>query len=95
MVVASAREAGLGKPSNCSRCMAFASAFLPRHHRCGFVASPQRVLALGQNRCFDDWCIAVDDIVIVDAAETCVNDYFSAKVQAGLEEWPQREKRGC
>lgn len=26
------------------------------------LASPQRVLALGQNRCFDDWCIAVDDI---------------------------------
>ena len=25
------------------------------------LASPQRILALGENRCFDDWCIAVDD----------------------------------
>jgi hypothetical protein len=26
------------------------------------IATPQRVLALGENRCFDDWCIAVVDI---------------------------------
>jgi hypothetical protein len=26
------------------------------------LASPQRVLALGEDRCFDDWCIAVDDV---------------------------------
>jgi hypothetical protein len=26
------------------------------------LASPQRMLALGENRCYDDWCIAVDDI---------------------------------
>ena len=26
------------------------------------LVSPQRVLALGENRCSDDWCIAVDDI---------------------------------
>lgn len=25
------------------------------------LASPQRVLALGEDQCFDDWCIAVDD----------------------------------
>ena len=27
------------------------------------LASPQRVLAFGENRCFDDWCIAIDEIV--------------------------------
>jgi hypothetical protein len=26
------------------------------------LASPQRVLAVGEDRCYDDWCIAVDDI---------------------------------
>jgi hypothetical protein len=26
------------------------------------LASPQRVLGLGENRCSDDWCIAVEDI---------------------------------
>ena len=25
------------------------------------LASPPRVLALGEDRCFDDWCIAIDD----------------------------------
>jgi hypothetical protein len=26
------------------------------------LVSPQRVLGLGENRCSDDWCIAVDDV---------------------------------
>jgi hypothetical protein len=26
------------------------------------VASPQRVVAAGENRCFDDWCLAVHDV---------------------------------
>ncbi len=26
------------------------------------LASPQRVLALGEDRCFDDWCVAVENV---------------------------------
>lgn len=26
------------------------------------LASPPRVMALGEDRCFDDWCVAVEDI---------------------------------
>jgi len=30
------------------------------------LASPPRVMALGQDRCFDDWCVAVEDIARVE-----------------------------
>lgn len=30
------------------------------------LASPQRVLAVGENRCFDDWCVAVEDVMATD-----------------------------
>jgi hypothetical protein len=29
------------------------------------LASPQRVVAMGEKRCFDDWCVAVEDVVRV------------------------------
>ena len=28
------------------------------------LVSPQRVLAIGEDRCFDDWCIAVENVAI-------------------------------
>ena len=31
------------------------------------LTSPQRIMALGENRCFDDWCISVDDITRSDS----------------------------
>jgi hypothetical protein len=31
------------------------------------LVSPQRILALGENRCFDDWCISVDNIARSDS----------------------------
>lgn len=39
------------------------------------LLSPQRVLAMGQDRCFDDWCISVERVVqqpTVGAAPTTV-----------------------
>jgi len=27
------------------------------------LLSPQRVLAMGQNRCFDDWCLSVEQVI--------------------------------
>jgi hypothetical protein len=32
------------------------------------LASPQRILLLGENRCFDDWCISVDNIARSDSS---------------------------
>ena len=32
------------------------------------LTTPQRVLNWGENRCFDDWCIAVDDIARSESA---------------------------
>jgi len=29
--------------------------------------SPQRMVAFGQDRCFDDWCVAVEDVALVQA----------------------------
>jgi hypothetical protein len=29
--------------------------------------SPQRVVALGDDRCFDDWCVAVEDVALAQA----------------------------
>ena len=28
------------------------------------LVSPQRVLAVGEDRCFDDWCLAVEDVAV-------------------------------
>jgi hypothetical protein len=28
------------------------------------LTSPQRILALGEDRCFDDWCAAVEDVTV-------------------------------
>ena len=28
------------------------------------LGSPQRVLTIGEDRCFDDWCIAVDNVTV-------------------------------
>jgi hypothetical protein len=29
------------------------------------LTSPQRILAIGEDRCFDDWCVAVEDVTVV------------------------------
>jgi len=31
------------------------------------LISPQRVLAIGNDRCFDDWCVAVEDVTFTRA----------------------------
>jgi hypothetical protein len=36
------------------------------------LTSPQRIMVLGEDRCFDDWCIAVDDTARSDAPTEAV-----------------------
>ena len=42
------------------------------------LASPQRVLALGENRCFDDWCIAIDEITRSDVQKV---EYYTVSLR--------------
>ena len=30
------------------------------------LASPQRIVALKEDRCFDDWCIAIEDVTLIN-----------------------------
>jgi hypothetical protein len=54
------------------------------------LLSPQRVLALKEKRCFDDWCIAVDDIT--PSASTSGAEYtVSLQLSSRALRTPQRE----
>ncbi len=54
------------------------------------LVSPQRVLALGENRCFDDWCIAADDIAR-SGSPTRVEYTVTLRVSNQAQRVPQRE----
>ena len=54
------------------------------------LASPPRVMALGQDRCFDDWCVAVEDSARSESpkgAELTVTLRLSSRARRA----PQRE----
>jgi hypothetical protein len=54
------------------------------------LASPQRVLGFGENRCFDDWCIAVDDIARSESSTRVVYT-VTLRVSSRAQRVPQRE----
>ena len=59
------------------------------------LASPQRVWALGEDRCYDDWCIAVDDVAR-SALPTGVEYTVILRVsQSSSQGASTREWRGC
>ena len=54
------------------------------------LASPPRVMALGEDRCFDDWCLAVDDIARSESP-TRTEYTVTLRVSNRARRAPQRE----
>ena len=54
------------------------------------LASPPRVMALGEDRCFDDWCLAVDDIARSESP-TRTGYTVTLRVSNRARRAPQRE----
>ena len=62
------------------------------------LASPQRILALGESRCFYGWCVAVEDVTLArelgQGERSVLRDHAST-----LEPCPRtgsaRQQRGC
>ncbi|MGB8267956.1 MAG: hypothetical protein WCE44_16645 [Candidatus Velthaea sp.] len=52
------------------------------------VCSPQRVFAVGEPRCFDDWCISVTGVRHGSAGTYTVDFLISSRMRRG----PQRER---